>query len=54
MTYSKETIAEMYLDYVNNFLTVEQFAEYYSIRIGTANMIINVGRMHNQIASVAA
>lgn len=48
MTYSAETILKMYLDYVNNFLTVERFAEFYGIRIGTANMIIKVGRMMNE------
>lgn len=47
MTYRKEMIEEMYLDYVNNFLTVERFAEYYGIRLGTAHMIIEVGRAWN-------
>ena len=34
----KET---MYLDYVNNFLTVEKFAEYYNISVSEAIDIIN-------------
>lgn len=35
---------KMYLDYVNNFLTVKRFAEYYSISEKTANKIINENR----------
>ena len=45
----KET---MYLDYVNNFLTVERFAEYYNISIKEANNIINNGRILHNFKSV--
>tara|TARA_R110000751_G_scaffold43052_2_gene99568 strand:- start:1108 stop:1323 length:216 start_codon:yes stop_codon:yes gene_type:complete len=45
--YSPETIQEMYLDYVNNYLTVEVFAEHYNIRVQTAHFIINAGRKAN-------
>ena len=39
---------EMYLDWVNNFLTIECFAEYYEIEEDTARAIINEGReIHN-------
>ena len=38
----KET---MYLDYVNNFLTVEKFAEYYNISVNEAINIIELGRL---------
>ena len=34
---------EMYLDYVNNFLTVEKFAEHYGITEEKANEIIEEG-----------
>jgi hypothetical protein len=38
----------LYLDYVNNFLTVDRFAEYYALSIKTANEVINEGRiLHN-------
>lgn len=47
MTYSKETCEEMYLDYFNNFLTVERFAEHYEIRKQTAEYIIRAGRREN-------
>lgn len=35
---------EMYLDYVNNFLTVEKFAEHYGITLESAQFIIDTGR----------
>lgn len=35
---------EMYLDYWNNFLTVERFAEYHNITKEQANDIINKGK----------
>lgn len=38
---------EMYLDYFNNFLTVERFAEHYDIDVETANKIIESGRIVN-------
>ena len=38
---------KMYLDYFNNFLTVERFAEYYSISTDKAHEIINKGRTIN-------
>lgn len=36
--------AELYLDYVNNFVTVERFAEHYGLSIDGANLIINQGK----------
>lgn len=41
---SENTQAELYLDYVNNFVTVERFAEHYGLSIDGANLIINQGR----------
>lgn len=35
---------EMYFDYVNNFLTVEKFAEHYQITIQEAERIITENR----------
>lgn len=37
-------IEQLYLDYVNNFLTVERFAEYHSITSNKAHKIIDLGR----------
>ena len=32
---------DLYLDYVNNFLTVERFAEYYNLSLEQAQHIID-------------
>ena len=34
---------KLYLDFINNFLTVEKFAEYYQLTIEEANFIIEYG-----------
>ena len=39
----------LYLDYWNNFLTVDAFAEHYGYTLEQANEIINAGRMENMI-----
>lgn len=43
-TYPKNQWPELYLDWVNNFLTVERFAEYYGVTVEHANEILNAGR----------
>lgn len=43
----KKKIEKMYIDYFNNFLTVERFAEYYNIEIDKAQRVINLGRIIN-------
>ena len=35
---------EMYLDFLNNFLTIKKFSEYHNISENKANQIINEGR----------
>lgn len=42
-----DTVA-LYLDYINNFLTVERFAQYYGISVDLANMVIKEGREQNE------
>lgn len=42
--YIKEKYIKMYLDYVNNFTTVQGFAYYYNITTEKAKNIINVGK----------
>lgn len=42
--YSLHVWPEMYADYLNNFLTVEKFAEYYGISLRLANDIVDMGR----------
>lgn len=41
---SLDTFVQMYLDYRNNFLSVEAFASHYGISINVANQIVNAGR----------
>ena len=43
-TWTLEEIQAMYLDYFNNFLTVEVFAEHYEITKDQALGIISLGR----------
>ncbi len=43
----KQRIEMLYLSYVNDFLTVGRFSEYYNITIEKANKIINLGRKLN-------
>jgi len=41
--------ATMYLDYVNNFLTLERFAEYYGLSYTSAQRVYAVGKeVHEQ------
>ena len=46
-TYGYDKYVELYLDYVNNFLTIERFAEYYGMSVDYANHVIEVGRKLN-------
>ena len=39
---------EYYLDYLNNWLTVDRFAEYYNMTITQAYYAINKGRVLHQ------
>lgn len=43
-TYTAQDIDRMYLDYVNNFLTVERFAEYYDLSVDSANGLIMMAK----------
>jgi hypothetical protein len=42
--YAREKYIKMYLDYTNNFLTVEKFAEHYQITIEEAQKSIEKGK----------
>lgn len=37
--------ADLYADYLNNFLTVERFAEYYNLTLTQASEIIATGKL---------
>ena len=48
----KQKIEKLYLDYFNNFLTVEYFANYYGLELEKAYRIINLGRKINNNAKL--
>ena len=39
---------EMYLDWVNNFLTLEVFAQYYNLTTKQAQFVIDSGRDYHE------
>ncbi len=41
-------IISLYLSYVNDFNTVERFANFYRLDIDDANLIIEMGRKYNE------
>lgn len=42
-----KTYEEMYISYLNDFLTVERFAEYYGMTEIQAVNVIDIGRAYN-------
>ena len=48
LTEQKQRLINIYLDWVNNFLTVEAFAEHYGLQVAAARTVIETGRnLHN-------
>lgn len=45
----QEKCLEIYLDFVNNFLTVTRCAEHYKISVDTCSMFIAVGEEYNEM-----
>lgn len=43
----KNKIHEMYLDYFNNFLSVERFSNYYNLSMLDAFRVIEIGKKIN-------
>jgi hypothetical protein len=53
LSFSSQDVVKMYLDYFNNFLTVERFAEYYNLSISDAKTVIYAGRnIHNNPTNI--
>ena len=44
---TKQMYEEMYLDYYNNFISTQRFAEYYDLSMDETKTIIIVGRKIN-------
>jgi len=47
MNYRKKECQEMYLDWLNNFLSTTRFAEYYNLGLSEVENILDVGRRYN-------
>lgn len=48
--YIKEALQEAYLDYINDYLTVEYFASVYGLSTKEAELLIDLGRLvHERI-----
>ena len=43
----RKQIEVIYLDWCNNFVTIDKFADYYGLSILEANIIIELGRIIN-------
>jgi hypothetical protein len=44
---SREKIESLYIDWFNNFLTVDRFAEHHGLTVEQASRVINTGRALN-------
>ena len=44
----KIRVAKLYRDWLNNFLTIERFSEYYNFTIRKSETIINQGRKYHE------
>lgn len=44
----KIPLVKAYLSWVNDFLTIERFAEYYGYSIDDANQIISLGKKYHE------
>jgi hypothetical protein len=50
--YNETKLIDMYLDYKNNYLTLEIFAEHYQIDIDKAIIIVNSGKQIYNVLSI--
>ena len=48
-TMKQKRVKRLYRDWVNNFLTVERFAEYYNLSIEDAEWVIEAGKIFSEI-----
>lgn len=42
--YLRDTLADLYLDWVNNFLTIEKFSEYYGLDENDAKDLLKLSK----------
>jgi hypothetical protein len=46
--YLRDYLADVYLDWVNNFLTIERFAEYYGLDEGDAKQLLAIAKKSHE------
>ena len=46
---TREQLAEVYLDWINHFLTIAGYAEFYGLRDSEAEILINLARQCHEI-----
>lgn len=44
----RQYLINLYLDYVNNWLTLDKFAEFHEITRGEAHIIIEIGKKYHE------
>ena len=44
----KNELQKFYLDWVNNYLTIEKMAEHYGISTGAVEILIDLGRTYHE------
>lgn len=47
-----EAVTALYLDYVNNFLTIEKFASHHGITPKDATALLQMGKAYGEFGSV--
>lgn len=48
----KTTLADLYLEFINDFLTIERFAEYLDVSVSQCLALVDLGReFHNERVS---
>lgn len=47
-TVTKKSIVAFYLEFVNNFLTIERMAEYYEMPVEDCKYLIELGKRYNE------
>lgn len=50
--YGKPALAETYRDFINNYLTVEKFAEHRDMQINYARLVLELGRECHELECV--
>jgi hypothetical protein len=46
--YLRDYLADLYLDWVNNFLTIERFAEYYGLDEDDAKALLEIAKKSHE------